>query len=182
MIVLAVLPYFAEYKKTPLRLSLIWLALFCAGMLGIIVTQIVFNISITKGGFTAEHIAWARDTLSVYFTPFFFISVVASLIFTLAAFMDHKLALMRTLGGVCTSVLILVLTPVYAVLTSSEGVNVSSYIYSFGLFFSMLPSARGAIDNFRLWREFERITAEREKRRLSAQKRREYHKKRKFRS
>lgn len=181
-IALTVIPYFAENRKTPLVVSLAWLVVFCVGMLGIIITQIIFNVSITAGGHTSEHIAWARDALSVYFTPFFFFAVISSLIFTLAAFMNHKLAIMRSVGGACVSIFILILTPIYASLTSSEGVNVSAYIYSFGLFFSMLPAARGVIDNFRLWREFEAVVSDREIRRRKAKERREYHKKRKFRS
>lgn len=177
---LSVIPYFAEYKKTPLKVTIAWLVLFLLGMFGVIITQIVFNVVLATGNFADDHVAWARDSLSVYFTPFFFVSLAVSIVFALAACLDHKMAFMRVLGSAIASFLILILTWIYALLAASEGVNVSAFIHSFGLFFAMLPSARGVIDNYRLWREFEKISAEREMKKRRAKERKEYLKNRKY--
>ncbi len=125
-------------------------AVTAAGAVGLVSTLIAARIY-AAGISDAGKRSWALDGISSFYTVSVIVVGVFLLVSMAAALTDHKMYYPRVIlcpVGVLSLVLI---APLFTVSAVSGDVNITPFIEAAALFESLLLSARGAIDDHRLY-------------------------------
>lgn len=138
--------------KSAKILSIIQLAAASAGVVGIIASCMIFDGYVDASSLEGDAAQWSKDGISSFVSATLVIAGVFLAVTLLGALTDHKMYYPRVILCPVGVLSLILIAPVYALSAKNAAVDIASYIYAIALFETLILCARGAVDDYRLYK------------------------------